>query len=365
MKESSKSLLLSILFAAIACFSTGQSPAVAQDAMEKLRNLYLIQGDAFRTPPGAVLLDTIRAYPPGGDDPKGVFIGAAQDLTEDEQGRVLIPDRQGNEILVFDEKGDFQFRFGRLGQGPGEFNGPTGIFAWDGQVLTHEVMALRFQFFDLKGRFISSFISTKPYGDFFVHGDRIFAAPNSGYAMGSSGGLIDILDSKGRILSSFGAVPEMPKWDTGKASVRLASADNNKLFAAFRYLPIIRVYSFDGKLLDEFELKNAISEKIAPLNVKMFARRDQGEQTPLGFIVNAAYADKDGLYIATAAAHRLEIILVDQKGKILEYYYKNLSSPLGCSGLFVRKRAGKKEFHILRSYPEHGVDVFAAKDQAR
>ncbi len=350
-----------LLLALMAFVITASGLSLPQDTMEKLKKLYAIEGNQFRTPAGAIPLESVRVYPPGGDDPKGPFIGAAQDFCENESGSVFIPDRQGSEILVFDLKGDLQLRFGRVGQGPGEFIRPTGVFAWDDRVLTHEVEALRFQLFDSKGRFFSSFISSKPYGDYLVAGNKIYASPNFGHSMESGGGLIDILDFKGKILSSFGAVPEMPKWDTSKASVYLASADDSELFVAFRYLPMIRVYSFDGKLLNEFALKTPIVEKIAPLNEKMFARRDQGEQTPLGFIVNAVYADKDGLFILTAANRRLEIILVDPKGKILEYYYRNLSSPFSCRGLFVRKRAGKKEFHILRTYPEVGVEVFAAK----
>ena len=65
--------------------------------------------------------------------------------------------------------------------------------------------------------------------------------------------------------------------------------------------------------------------------------------------------------MATSATSRLEIVLIDRMGKVLEYYYKNLSSALGCSGLIVRKRDGGKEFHVLRLYPEYAVEVFAGK----
>jgi hypothetical protein len=331
--------------------------------MKKLHEQYLIESSQFRTPPGARQLETMRVYPPGGDDPKSAFIGAAQDFAEDGRGRVFIPDRQGNEILVFDQEGEFQFRFGRTGQGPGEFNLPTGVFVWNDQVLTHEVMTLRFQFFDSKGRFVSSFTSSKPYGDFLVQNDRIYAASSIQLPSYSGNRLIEILNFQGKILSSFGVVPEIPKYNSeDSSSVRLASADGQTLFAAFRFLPIIRTYSLDGRLLGELKWQSGISEKYVPLNEKMFARRNRGEQTPLGFIINAICANEDELYVATAAPRRLEIILVDRKDNVLEYYYKNLSSALGCSGLIVRKTGGRKEFHILRIYPEHAVEVFARKN---
>lgn len=333
-----------------------------QDLMKKLHEQYLIESSQFRTPPGARQLETIRVYTPEGDDPKSVFIGAVQDFAEDGRGRVFIPDRQGDEILVFDQKGEFQFRFGRTGQGPGEFNRPTGIFAWGDKILTHEVMALRFQIFDAKGRFLSSFISSKPYGDFVVKGEKIYASSSLSGPPEFANSLIDVLDFEGKVLSSFGAVPQVPRYNSeGLASAKIASADGRILFVAFRYLPIIRTYSFDGRLLGELKWQTGISEKYVPLNEKMFTRRNHGEQTPLGLIINAIWANEDGLYVATAATSRLEIVLIDRTGKVLEYYYKNLSSALGCSGLIVRKTDGGKEFHVLRLYPEHAVEVFATK----
>ncbi len=138
-------------------------------------------------------------------------------------------------------------------------------------------------------------------------------------------------------------------------------APDGTLFVAFRFLPIIRRYSLDGALLGELKLESGISEKIVPINKKMFERAEAGGQFPFGFIINAIYANEDGLYVATGASYRIEVLLLDMKGKIREYYYQNRRSALGFCGLLVGKEAGRKEFYILRTYPEDSVEVFAAK----
>ncbi len=96
-------------------------------------------------------------------------------------------------------------------------------------------------------------------------------------------------------------------------------------------------------------MESGISEKIVPINKKMFERAEAGGQFPFGFIINAIYANEDGLYVATSANYRFEVLLIDLNGKIREYYYMNKSSPLGCSGLLVGKEAGRKRVH----HPPH------------
>jgi len=54
-----------------------------------------------------------------GDDPH--LFSNILDVAADERGRVLVADRDAAEIRVFEPDGEFAFRFGGLGEGPGEF----------------------------------------------------------------------------------------------------------------------------------------------------------------------------------------------------------------------------------------------------
>ena len=66
-----------------------------------------------------------------GDDP--YLFSYILDVAADEQGRVIVADRDATEIRVFEPDGSFAFLFGGPGEGPGEFGdlccmefGPTG-----------------------------------------------------------------------------------------------------------------------------------------------------------------------------------------------------------------------------------------------
>ena len=72
-----------------------------------------------------------------GDDP--YLFSAIQDIAVDEQGRVIVADRQSIEIRVFEPDGTFAFDFGGPGEGPGEFGDLCCLqFAPDGELWVRE-----------------------------------------------------------------------------------------------------------------------------------------------------------------------------------------------------------------------------------
>ena len=72
-----------------------------------------------------------------GDDP--YLFSAIQDVAADEQGRVIVADRQSIEIRVFGPDGTFAFHFGGPGEGPGEFGDLCCVqLAPDGELWVRE-----------------------------------------------------------------------------------------------------------------------------------------------------------------------------------------------------------------------------------
>ncbi len=164
------SLFLLLLVVIAGFIFAGGSPV--QETDPELRKLFRIEAKEFRTPAGAIELESIRAFPPGGDEPDAIYIGAAQNFAEDRQGRIFIPDWRSDEVLVFNRNGKIAFKFGRTGQGPGEFSRPTNLYTWDDRVLVREASTNRFQLFDLEGKYLSGFAASKSHHDFCVRGGR-------------------------------------------------------------------------------------------------------------------------------------------------------------------------------------------------
>jgi hypothetical protein len=358
-----KTLLVSFICVIILGWSL-QARVPTQKDEDYLRKIFLIEADKYNIPEGAIQLRSIQIFPRDDESGDSLTIGDAGHFAQDREGRIFIPDRLNSEVLVFNAQGEYQFSFGRRGQGPGEFIRPSNLFIWDDRILVRDASTMRFQFFDMNGRFLRGFNAFKGYNSFVASGKRMFAAPVLSRPPESKNGssLIEVMDLDGIVLKSFGVPLDVPKYDYSLLnSVRLAIGDDESLIVAFQFFPIIRKYTMEGSLIKEIRLESGISEKIFPINEKMIERRYRGEQVPYGYIINNIYANKDGLYIAATAPRFFEIILLNQEGKRIEYYYRKMENAIGCFGIMVRKKGDEKEFIILRMYPETIVEVMIGK----
>jgi hypothetical protein len=72
--------------------------------------------------------------------------------------RLLVVDNKINQVVVFSQKGDSLFAFGKLGVGDGEFNRPQSV-AYDknGNIYVVDAFNIRVQVFDSTGKFIRKF----------------------------------------------------------------------------------------------------------------------------------------------------------------------------------------------------------------
>jgi DNA-binding beta-propeller fold protein YncE len=72
-------------------------------------------------------------------------------------GRLYVADTLKNEIVVTDLQGHDILRFGRSGEGAGEFNAPTQLCLSAGRVYVTDALNARVQFFGLDGKYLGGF----------------------------------------------------------------------------------------------------------------------------------------------------------------------------------------------------------------
>lgn len=118
-------------------------------------------------------------------DTTGVVIGAVEDPPEEVFGSVsgvavgagwiYVADQQALEVRVFDRAGGFLHRFGREGDGPGEFRAIDGLAVGpEGDVVVRDPRLSRVSVFDADGGFLRSFRIHRPFtqigpgGEFWV-----------------------------------------------------------------------------------------------------------------------------------------------------------------------------------------------------
>lgn len=92
-----------------------------------------------------------------GDTDTTALLSDVAALEVDSAGRIYVLDRQRSAVTVFDHQGGFVRKFGREGDGPGEFRGPNGL-DWDnqGRLWVVEGPSWRYSVFDGEGNFIQT-----------------------------------------------------------------------------------------------------------------------------------------------------------------------------------------------------------------
>jgi sugar lactone lactonase YvrE len=159
---------------------------------------------------------------------------------------LAVVDSQAHAVFVFDLSGKFQFKFGKRGIGPGEFNFPTHIsVASAGQWLVTDSLNCRIQIFSTDGNYISQFGSS---GDTSGHFGRPkgVAADTFGhiYVADAVFDNVQIFALSGQLLLNFGQNGD----GAGEFSLPngIAIAPNNTIYIADGYNHRIQVFKYLG-----------------------------------------------------------------------------------------------------------------------
>jgi hypothetical protein len=318
---------------------------------------------AITLPPGAIELKLEFQFP---DPDKGPFLAHPLSLAVTPDGRFFISDQRQDQVFVFDKLGKFLNKFGQSGQGPGDLLRPQGILSLDSRVIVREAGNMRFQLFDMSGRYLDGFKAAKVYADFTASEDRLYATPFLPTEAPSTAGLklIEVLDLRGNLLSSFGDPLTVNKHDLPWLnSAILTIGPRNELWVAFRFFPFVRKYSLSGNLLAEYRYSFAIASKKEGFNKGRDAERAAGGSQPYyAYVTHAACRTDRGHYlIDSAAGKRLLIFFMKANGQIDEFYWAPIA-PRGfsCTGLYVREDGSGQKFYVLNA-SEARVEVYSVR----
>lgn len=96
-------------------------------------------------------------------DPDYQF-ASIDDLAVDEAGNIYVLDGQARNVVVYDSTGRFQHRFGRQGEGPGEFENPREIFWKADTLVVWDWRLRRLSYFDRQGKLLRDERPEIPFG---------------------------------------------------------------------------------------------------------------------------------------------------------------------------------------------------------
>ncbi|NOR15646.1 MAG: 6-bladed beta-propeller [Candidatus Aminicenantes bacterium] len=182
------------------------------------------------------------------------------------QSLVYIADSGNQRIVVFDLDGNFVRTLGQKGQGPGEFNNPTGLCVDDNsRIVVADYQNNRIQIFSPEGKFLQN-INTKEVrvADLLLI-DGLFYTISS---FGSSGfnismgletetqPLVVVLNDSGDVVSEI-TIADFPETQPFvralKNRVCLSISPDRKLFLPFGNMNLIMVFNLQGDRLARFE----------------------------------------------------------------------------------------------------------------
>jgi sugar lactone lactonase YvrE len=255
---------------------------------------------------------------------------------EDGDGNIFILDADDYCVKKFNADGKYVSRFGRQGQGPGEFQYPMMIDCRNQRLLVTS-MASVYHLFDLNGRYIDLFRVPQYQGI----GMKLMNSNHAvAYSMSPRGENTDqnkilrIYDLKGKVLHEFGEPflvdNTMSSWTANFLSITVDRQDD--IFVSFLHQNRIEKYSGSGKLLMKIERELPFELEYKYEKAKMEIRGVMRE-----------YLDQDFPFVSSG-------IGVDSKDLIWVLTYKK-ELPEVTEGMVFNIQ----EYFVFEIYSEDGI----------
>jgi len=254
--------------------------------------------------------------------------GKINDIIVDKNGNIFVADLGEYCVKKFDTAGNFVLRFGRKGQGPGEFLSLSDLaLSKSNRLYVCDTQNKRISIFSLDGEFLRSFRVTSVA----MPARIIVDSQENSYIIGYliyKGKIIKKYDRDGKFINEFCEWNKGAKLAAMSGNVgRFAIGENDHIYYSFSYPYQIRKYSPDGELL------GTISRKVSFFKAPSKASRDNkgrvlgGEQVaavrninilPDGKIMTTIWGKDEGTFldIFTPDGEFLSSIPFKLKGKI-------------------------------------------------
>lgn len=163
------------------------------------------------------------------EEASGLLLGSLNGLITDEKGNMYFLDRQESRLISLKSDGSVNWVIGEKGQGPGDFESPSGLILYGDKLLVSNIQGTRLDFFDLRGNFIKSMsygeklTFVTPQG-FTSSGKLIVTTPFWG-ALGTTVSILSISDSitvENTFEINQANDPDIPQGFSGSAGIGIA-----------------------------------------------------------------------------------------------------------------------------------------------
>ena len=316
------------------------------------------------TTPASPIELVLRGSFPGPElEKEDVYLSQGWSVAEDETGNILTLDAKAKAVFEFQPDGRFVRKFGRAGQGPGEFDIPIKILCHrkSGYVLDNGRRCI--QVFNQEGTWERTMKTPSFYRDLAAGADgTLFAARHMKY-----GGewLVDALDSEGNILFSFAEPEQRGSIPPGLLNdVRLATDEQGMIVLAFRTLGELRAYDRKGVKLRDAQLEGQDIDRERAYNMRQFAGYTPGG-TGYHHIIEAVRCRNGRTYVMRMLDKGLEIMAFDSDFRAAAVFRYAADEQVYALDFEVAGDSNSPVFFVLKNLPENRVDILAPGKNVR
>jgi hypothetical protein len=294
-------------------------------------------------------------FPTEKQENEGIYLAKPAAIVEGQGGNLYIADNGARDIKVFQPTGNYLFKFGRGGQGPGEFEGPRKILKYGSRIVVFDSRRFMLQYFSLDGRYEKGVKLYHPYSDIAINDQgKVVAARMPRRPISH---LIDVLNEEGDLLYSFGnPISHSGIQESYINQVQLDIDERGNILVIFLTVALLRKYGIDGSLLDEYKFEDSPGNAIKRL------RKASAQRSPYRRLFDEVKSNNQNIYALRHLRDCLQIIELDHSlaiRNIYEYPVQGNYNYLAVDFLAINQNA-ETSFYALQVFPSSRIDILVA-----
>lgn len=280
-------------------------------------------------------------------------------MTTDREGNIYASAKRNGAVYKLDSAGEFQLQIGKSGKGRGSLQAPYDLLTTKDYLIIHDTEKRRLEFMD----FQDTHIKSQKISDFtdIVSGPKNFLYV-AHHVQDESSPLVNVYFPD-RKKSAFGKPLSFHHSMQVLNSRSLALNKKGEVYVAFTYFPIVRKYSAERVLMDEYRIASPIMKVKENYNLKKVGESIAQKTRRVGYravIIDIETFDSK-IYLLSHVP-RLEITEMDDEGNLTATYWMDSQEVYETNDLMICEVEGEKKFYISHSSPpKYEIDVFRIK----
>jgi hypothetical protein len=262
-------------------------------------------------------------------------------------GKIYFCSTNQHEIQIIGMDGKLYHKFGRVGQGPGEFIGPSCLRIIDGKIIIYDAGNGRFQRYSLDGKYESQFKILERVYEFRILADRLIVLPS--YPQSKNGRTVvpivqfdlDGNNRKEIEILQFNKTQSNDQIDT--RNVISVDVYQNQIHCLQKYGTNYRIFDFNGKLLKNIELE-----------IDSNFKQEREKLKSWSWIFNSFCLADDLIYASCGTVGKVLIFVFDFNGRLIKIL-RNIqieSEKYACDEIKIVEINNKKYALMLFRLPE-------------